>query len=125
MKKQILLANASLSDQSELQSLVDRMGFSLSVVENAQEALAMAMESKRSGEPYSLLLLDMDLPGQSSGNLSRNLRFSGYNAPIIAIVEALGCSDDYTARDGGCDDVITRPLADKGTLCKLQRYVMA
>ena len=123
MKKLVLLANKSESDKAELQAMMDRMGFDLEIVDSAQTASDRALEAKKNGHPYSLVLLDMELPGQSTGNISRNLRFSGYDRPIIGIIDALGDSGDYVARDGGCDDVITRPLGDKNTICKLQRYV--
>lgn len=123
MKKQVLLANISESDQSELQALMDRMGLLLEIVDSAETACDMALEAEQNGDPYSLLLLDMEMPGQFPGNLSRQLRFSGYEQPIIGIVDQLGNVGDYAARDGGCNDVICRPLADRNTLCTLQRYV--
>ena len=99
---------------------MDRMGLMLEVVDSAEAACEMAMEAKENGTPYSLLLLDMDLP---VGNFTRQMRFSGYDEPIIGIVERLGEPSDYAARDGGCNDVISRPLTDRNTLCTLQRYI--
>lgn len=122
MKKLVLLANRSANDQSELQAMMDRMGFQLEIVDSAEMASEKAMEAQANGTPYSLVLLDMELPGQSTGNVSRNLRFSGYSRPIIGIVNQLGLPEDYVARDGGCDDVICRPLSDRNTICKLQQY---
>lgn len=123
MKKHVLFANNSESDLSELQGMMDRLGLLMEVVDSAQAASERAMEEKENGTPFRLLLLDMDMPGQSTGNVSRQLRFSGYNEPIIGIVDELGAPGDFAARDGGCDDVISRPLSDRSTLCKLQQYV--
>ncbi len=122
MKPLVLLANKSESDQSQLQSMLDMMGFQLDIVDSAEVASERAMQAEADGKPYCLVLLDMDLPGQSTGNVSRNLRFSGYNRPILGIVNQLGQAEDFTARDGGCNDVICRPLSDRNTITKLQQY---
>src|SRR3546814_8965064 len=66
------------------------------------------------GHGYDLLLLDLNLPGQSGLDILRKLRAGNEQVPVLILTARDGVEDRVAGLDAGADDYVTKPfeLAD-------------
>jgi signal transduction histidine kinase/CheY-like chemotaxis protein/HPt (histidine-containing phosphotransfer) domain-containing protein len=102
----VLLAddNADLRDLVQIQ-LVE-LGFECKAVGDGLEAIEAAL-----AQPYTLVLLDMDMPFMDGYETVRVLRERGYSAPVIGFTAHQAGAAIERALIEGCDDVISKPAA--------------
>lgn len=62
------------------------------------------------GQPYDLLLLDLNLPGQSGLEVLRQLRQEGNQVPVLIVTARDGLDDRVAGLDAGADDYVTKPF---------------
>lgn len=62
------------------------------------------------GQPYDLLLLDLNLPGVSGLDVLRQLRQDGIQVPVLILTARDGIDDRVDGLDAGADDYVTKPF---------------
>src|SRR5262245_14592130 len=65
---------------------------------------------KATSEPYSLLLLDLMLPGLQGLDLLRRLRDGGNRTPVIILSARGQDTDKVSGLEIGADDYVTKPF---------------
>jgi two-component system, OmpR family, response regulator QseB len=70
----------------------------------------VAAEAAARSNDYEAVLLDIGLPRQSGMEVLRNLRRSGYDAPILIITARDEIPDRVHGLDSGADDFIVKPF---------------
>jgi len=102
----ILLAD----DNADLRELVKvqlgELGFSCKAVGDGLEAIEAAL-----AEPYTVVLLDMDMPFMDGYETVRVLRERGYTRPVIGFTAHQAGTPVERALIEGCDDVISKPVS--------------
>jgi len=100
----VLLAddNADLRDLVQMQ--LGDLGFECKAVGDGLEAIEAAL-----AQPYTIVLLDMDMPFMDGYETVRVLRERGYAAPVIGFTAHRSGVPFERALIEGCDDVISKP----------------
>jgi signal transduction histidine kinase/CheY-like chemotaxis protein len=102
----ILLAD----DNADLRELVrvqlSDLGFSCKAVGDGLEAIEAAL-----AEPYTVVLLDMDMPFMDGYETVRVLRERGYTRPVIGFTAHQAGAPVERALIEGCDDVLSKPVS--------------
>ncbi|MCC2596649.1 response regulator transcription factor [Pusillimonas sp. MFBS29] len=62
------------------------------------------------GQSYDLLLLDLNLPGQSGLEILAKLRAAGEQVPVLILTARDGVEDRVAGLDAGADDYVTKPF---------------
>lgn len=62
------------------------------------------------GQSYDLLLLDLNLPGQSGLEVLRKLRAANQQVPVLILTARDGVEDRVAGLDAGADDYVTKPF---------------
>lgn len=62
------------------------------------------------GQSYDLLLLDLNLPGQSGLDILRQLRADNQQVPVLILTARDGVEDRVAGLDAGADDYVTKPF---------------
>ena len=106
----ILLAEDGYDNQRLITMLLKRAGATVTLAENGRIAYQRAMEAHVSQRPFSLILMDMQMPEIDGCDATRMLRDKGYTAPIVALTANAMASDRDKCLEAGCDDFATKPI---------------
>ncbi len=108
--RNILVAEDGPDNQRLFQTLLTRAGATLTIVDNGETAIGLALESERGGHAFDLILMDMQMPIVDGYAATKRLRAAGYARPIIAITAHAMASDRAKCMQAGCNDYVSKPI---------------
>jgi CheY-like chemotaxis protein len=118
----ILLAEDSVDNQRLLSLILGKAGAQVEVADNGQIACEKAVAAARSGKPFDVILMDMEMPVLDGYSAARRLREGGYSYPIIALTAHAMAGERQNCLDAGCDDYATKPINRDNLLHTIGRY---
>ncbi|HED64297.1 MAG TPA: hybrid sensor histidine kinase/response regulator [Planctomycetes bacterium] len=124
LEGRVLVAEDVKFNQTLIKAFLRRAGADVHVVGNGAEALESVREAEERGEPFDIVVMDMQMPVLDGYEATRRLRASGYSRPIIALTAHAMVGDREKCMEAGCDDYATKPL-DQGGLVRACRRVLA
>jgi len=106
----ILLAEDGPDNQRLIAFVLRKAGARVTVAENGQIAHDEALAARDRGEPYDLILMDMQMPVMDGYTATTKLREAGYTGPIVALTAHAMEGDELKCRAAGCDGYLTKPI---------------
>jgi CheY-like chemotaxis protein len=120
----VLVAEDSDQSRRLITSQLQLAGAQVDVAEDGWIACEKVMAAVAAGEPYPLILMDMQMPeldGYSAVSVLRSKRYSG---AIVALTADDRGRDRERGLDSGCDDFLVKPV-DKRKLLKVAAIYLA
>jgi len=121
----ILLAEDNVINQKLATRMLEKWGHSVRVVEDGQ----LAVDACRAGEPFDLVLMDVQMPGMGGHEATRiireNEKASGRRVPIVAMTAHAMKGDKEGCIAAGMDDYLAKPVSAKDLSEKLDLYTSA
>ncbi|AJC86549.1 two-component system response regulator DccR [Campylobacter sp. RM16704] len=105
MATQILLLEDDINLGEIVSEFLEEEGFSVTLVDNAQEAQDKAYEKN-----FDLWILDVKVPLGDGFSILKNLRESGKYTPAIFMTSLNTTIDLQKGFESGCDDYIKKPF---------------
>lgn len=90
---------------------------------NGQEGLALAQDTARHGQPGdppTVLVLDLMLPGMNGMEICQTLRAAGVSMPILMLTALSGLEDRVAGLRMGADDYLCKPFEFEELLARLE-----
>jgi len=101
----VLVAEDNIDNQKLVSLLLRRSGAEVSIAENGQLAVDMALQ-----KPYDLILMDMQMPLMNGLEATQALRERGYRGTIVALTANATRNDVESCLAAGCDDFMSKPI---------------
>jgi signal transduction histidine kinase/CheY-like chemotaxis protein len=114
----ILLAEDGPDNQRLISFILKQVGAEVTIAENGQIALDLALEARDERNPYDVILMDMQMPVLGGYEATTKLREAGYSFPVVALTAHAMATDRQECLDAGCDDYATKPI-DRERLVQL------
>ncbi|MBX7167522.1 MAG: response regulator [Pirellulales bacterium] len=106
----ILVAEDGLDNQRLIAHLLKKAGAVVTVCDNGQLALDAALAARAAGEPFHVLLMDMQMPVLDGYGAVAQLRAQDYAGAIIALTAHAASGELERCLAAGCDDYDTKPI---------------
>jgi PAS domain S-box-containing protein len=121
----ILVAEDVMANQRLISLLLRKAGAEVTAVENGQLAVETALAAREAGEPFDVILMDMQMPVMDGYEATRQLRKRGYTAPIVALTAHAMAKDCQKCLDAGCDGYLPKPFQHRALLEMMARHITA
>ncbi|HVX13881.1 MAG TPA: ATP-binding protein [Pirellulales bacterium] len=117
----ILLAEDSADNQRLIRHLLHSAGAEVTLAENGQLAVDLALTELDRESAFDLILMDMQMPVLDGYEATSRLRAAGYWQPIVALTAHALRAEHDKCRAAGCDDVCTKPIERAAFFAALRR----
>jgi signal transduction histidine kinase/ActR/RegA family two-component response regulator len=119
----ILLVEDGFDNQRLIGMILRNAGAEVEIAENGLEALEWIALRRESGQPFDLILTDMQMPVLDGYGLAQELRSRGETLPIVALTAHAMAEDRRRCLDAGCDDYSTKPINRHQLLQTIQMWL--
>ncbi len=106
----VLLVEDGIDNQGLLSHHLRKAGAVVSVASNGKEGIEHVAASLRVGQPFDLILMDMQMPVMDGYTATRTLREQGVTLPIVALTAHAMSGDRERCIEAGCDAYQTKPV---------------
>lgn len=116
----VLVAEDAKTNQMLIKTLLERMGLEVTIAEDGEQTLRMALDDK-----FDMILMDIQMPRMDGYMATDELRKHGVTIPIIALTANVMKGDNQKCLEAGCDGYLAKPINPAKLLEKLTQYLPA
>ncbi|MBS0262460.1 MAG: MASE1 domain-containing protein [Planctomycetes bacterium] len=120
----ILLAEDCPDLQDLLVFFLTKAGAQVETADHGGIAIERLAAAESRGQPFDLVLTDMQMPEMDGYALAQAVRRRGNRVPIIALTAHSMSDDRQRCLDAGCDDYLTKPINQQALIACCQKYLM-
>ena len=119
----ILLVEDGPDNQRLFSFHLRKAGATVAIAENGRIAVDAIHDACAQGEPFELILMDMQMPEMDGYEATRLLRTEGCTTPIIGITAHAMAGDREKVIAAGCDEYIAKPVNRNALLAACQKWL--
>lgn len=118
----VLLAEDAPDNQRLISFVLKKAGAEVTVAENGRVAHDLALAAHNAGNPFDVILMDIQMPIMDGYDAIRKLRKAGDTAPIIALTAHAMSADRDKCLAAGSDDYMTKPIDRQKLIAMVAQY---
>jgi DNA-binding response OmpR family regulator len=115
--ERIAIVEDELKLRAILKEGLETEGYDVDAFATAESAEEKILQKSAS---YSLIILDLMLPGKKGSDLCRDLRAKGIATPILILTARGAIVDKVEVLDAGADDFVTKPFSFEELLARIR-----
>jgi CheY-like chemotaxis protein len=119
----VLLVEDGPDNQRIIAHLLKKSGLEVEIVENGLQGVEAVWAAVRNGQPFDLVLMDMQMPIMDGYEATTTLRRDGYEGPIVALTAHAMSNDSEKCLAAGCSDYASKPIQRKVFFDLLKKYL--
>jgi signal transduction histidine kinase/ActR/RegA family two-component response regulator len=121
----LLLAEDGIDNQRLIAHVLRKAGAEVTLADNGQVAVDLALAAERAGAPFAAVLMDMQMPVMHGYDATRLLRANQYARPIIALTAHAMGGDAEKCLHAGCNAYQTKPIDRVGLVRCIAQWAAA
>ncbi|WP_186767484.1 response regulator [Blastopirellula retiformator] len=106
----VLLVEDGPDNQRLLRLILEKAGAEVTIAADGRDGVDLFLTSRSQGNPYDVILMDMQMPIMDGYQATRQLRKEGVRTPIIALTAHAMSGDRQRCLDAGTDEYLTKPV---------------
>jgi signal transduction histidine kinase len=106
----VLLVDDGHDNRRLLSVYLREAGLDVELAENGRTGCDAALAAVANGEPFDVVLMDMQMPELDGYGAATRLRQKGYQGPIVALTAHAMAEDRQKCLDAGCSDYLRKPV---------------
>jgi PAS domain S-box-containing protein len=118
----VLLVEDGPDNQRLIATILRKAGAEVTVAGNGQAGCDLVREATLRGEPYDVVLMDMQMPVLDGYAATAELRRAGYQRPVIALTAHAMQGERERCLAAGCDDFVCKPISRPALIDTVRRY---
>ena len=122
-KGKLLVAEDGRDNRRLISAFLEKTGITVQFAMNGRVACDMALKCASAGQPFDLILMDMQMPEMDGYAATSRMRQLGYTGKIVAITAHAMTGDREKCLRAGCDDYIMKPFRREGLLDMIAKYL--
>jgi signal transduction histidine kinase/ActR/RegA family two-component response regulator len=119
----VLVVEDGIDNQRLLKMILGRAGATVEIAENGRVGVDRALAALSEGQPFDLVLMDIQMPVLDGYEATRKMRLHGVSQPILALTAHAMAGDRDRCLEAGCDDYLTKPVDRDVLLQTLGRWL--
>jgi PAS domain S-box-containing protein len=123
LEGRVLLAEDGPDNRVLIGFYLRQAGLDVVEVENGALARDRALEALKRGNPFDLILMDMQMPELDGYGATEALRKNGYRNPIVALTAHAMGGDREKCLAAGCDEFAVKPIDHEALLNTLRKFL--
>lgn len=114
----ILIVEDEMKLAHAMKRALELQKYAVDVVNNGKDGLDFAI-----GEEFSLIILDIMLPGMDGIEICKRIRAEGIHTPVLMLTARGQISDKVTGLDVGADDYMVKPFSFEELFARIRALV--
>lgn len=124
--RRLLIAEDNEINQALMRAMMRKIGLQTVFASNGAEAVEAAVAAANEGQPFDMVLMDMQMPVMDGLEATRKLRDAGFDAtqlPIVALTANAYAEDVAACLEAGMQDHLSKPVT-LATVCSVLTRMM-
>ena len=123
-QSKILLAEDNAVNMLLARDMLARCGQKVHLAKDGDQAVVMTIDAAMRGEPFDLILMDIQMPEMNGIEAIEAIRADGNTIPIIALTALAMPGDRERCLAVGADDYLSKPISLRQLVVAIEKLLV-